>query len=203
MRSLLRITGAAATIAALLALAMPAQAQFGGLGRIVNDARRAAENQPQEEDAAQTPEECQQNGSESVGGAILGGIINRTARDSAYDSGLGSFLPVSEFSDQISSAIACRLDPDEQKQMADATIEATRSADEDGGGAEVGATSAWVSETRPGVSGRSTVTARADAPEQGLDCVVVADVIIVNGEETRADKRMCRRPPSPRYAMVA
>jgi hypothetical protein len=30
----------------------------------------------------------------------------------------------------------------------------------------------------------------------------VTDVIIVDGEEARADKRMCRRPPA-RYAIVA
>lgn len=202
MKAIFRTTGAAATMVALLALAAPAQAQFGGLGRIVNDARRAAENQPQEDETPQTPDECQQNGSESVGGAILGGIINRTARDAAYDSGLSSFVPVGEFSDQISSAIACKLDPDEQRQMAEATVEATRGTDEDGG-AEVGATSAWVSETRPGVSGRSTVTGREQPAANGAECVVVADVIIVNGEETRADKRMCRRPPSRRYAIAA
>ncbi|MEL1250646.1 hypothetical protein [Aurantiacibacter gilvus] len=202
MNKLIRTSGAAATFVALLALAMPAQAQFGGLGRIVNDARRAAENQPQEDETPQTPEECRQNGSESVGGAILGGIIERTARDAAYDAGLGSFVPVSEFSDQISSAIACKLDPDEQRQMADATIEATRSDTSDGE-AEVGSTSAWVSETRPGVSGRSTVTGREEASANGMECVLVADVIIVEGEETRADKRMCRRPPSRRYARMA
>ena len=28
-------------------------------------------------------------------------------------------------------------------------------------------------------------------------------VIIVSGEETRADKRMCRRPPAARYAIAA
>lgn len=202
MKAIYRTAGTAMTMVALLALSMPAQAQFGGLGRIVNDARRAAENQPQEDEAPQTPEECQQNGSNSVGGSILGGIIERTARDAAYDAGISSFVPVSEFSDQISTAIACRLDPDEQKQMADATIEATRGTDEDDG-AQVGASSAWVSETRPGVSGRSTVTGREENAGNGLDCVLVADVIIVNGEETRADKRMCRRPPSRRYARMA
>jgi hypothetical protein len=30
----------------------------------------------------------------------------------------------------------------------------------------------------------------------------VTDVIIVNGEEARADNRMCRRPPA-RYAIAA
>ena len=204
MITYLRASGVAAALIAFLALAAPARAQFGGLGRIVNDARRAAESQPREQDDAtpQTPEECRQSGSQSVGGAVLGGILNRAASDAAYRAGLGSFVPVGEFSDQISAAIACKLDPEEQRQMADATIEATRGTTDEGG-AEVGATSAWVSETRPGVSGRSTVTGREEASGDGMECVLVADIIIVDGEETRADKRMCRRPPGRRYSIAA
>jgi hypothetical protein len=32
--------------------------------------------------------------------------------------------------------------------------------------------------------------------------MTVTDVVIVDGEETRADKQMCRRPPSNRYVRV-
>ena len=39
--------------------------------------------------------------------------------------------------------------------------------------------------------------------DNGLQCITVSDVIIVSGEETRADKRMCRRPPAARYAIAA
>lgn len=65
----------------------------------------------------------------------------------------------------------------------------------------VGSTQTWTSETRPGVTGSSTVTAAA-APAEGNPCVTVTDVIIVDGEETRAPKRMCRRPPTNRYVRV-
>lgn len=199
MKTLMRIAGLVAVPLALTGLAVPAQAQFGGLGRIINDARNASDN---DDDAEQTPEECQQDSSPSVGRAVLGGILGRASRDAANRAGIGSFIPVSEFSDQLSTAIACQLDPDEQKQAADATLEATRGTGEDGG-AEVGTTSEWTSETRRGVSGRSTVTGRQEAAADGMDCIFVTDVIIVEGEETRADKRMCRQPPSPRYSIRA
>ena len=84
----------------------------------------------------------------------------------------------------------------------------------------------WQSETRPNVTGTSTVTAvetpanasrtstvvAAEAPAEALPtaaapaetspCLTVTDVIIVDGEETRAPKRMCRRPPTNRYMRV-
>jgi hypothetical protein len=201
MKSIIHLLGFIAAPLALAGLAAPAQAQFGGLGRIINDARNAAENDEEEEEE-QTPEECEQDSSPSVGRAVLGGILGRASRDAANRAGIGSFVPVSEFSDQLTTAIACRLDPDEQRQAADATLEATRGTSEDGS-AEVGASAAWTSETREGVSGRSTVTGRQAEPGDGLDCIFVTDVIIVEGEETRADKRMCRQPPSPRYSIRA
>jgi len=201
MQKLIRIAGLFTAALVLAGISTPAQAQFGGLGRIIDDARSAANNDD-EEDAEQTPEECERDSSPSVGRAVLGGILGRASRDAANRAGISSFVPVSEFSDQISAAIACRLDADEQRQAAEATIAATRGSDGESG-AEVGASSAWVSETREGVSGRSTVTSRETAPGEGVDCIVVSDVIIVSGEETRADKRMCRRPPSPRYAIAA
>jgi hypothetical protein len=62
---------------------------------------------------------------------------------------------------------------------------------------------AWTSDTREDVSGTSTVVARNDDAGAGMQCITVSDVIIVKGEETKADKRMCRRPPAARYALVA
>ncbi|WAT18018.1 hypothetical protein OZN62_00110 [Aurantiacibacter sp. MUD11] len=200
-----QLLGLASALLAAAGLAVPAQAQFGGFGSIVNEARRAAERdrEPEPEpEQSQTPEECAQDSSPSVGRRILGGLLGDAANDAARRAGLPTYVPVGEFSDQISTAIACQLDPDEQRQAAEATVEATRGAGEDGG-AEVGSTSAWVSETRDGVSGRSTVTGRDTAPGQNVDCITVSDVIIVGGEETRDEKRMCRRPPSPRYSIAA
>ena len=40
------------------------------------------------------------------------------------------------------------------------------------------------------------------ATAETSSCLTVTDVIIVDGEETRAPKRMCRRPPTNRYVRV-
>ena len=63
--------------------------------------------------------------------------------------------------------------------------------------------SEWTSNTRENVTGSSTVVASDAVDDNGLQCLTVTDVIIVEGEETRADKRMCRRPPAARYAIAA
>ena len=101
-----------------------------------------------------------------------------------------TMLPVGEL---LGEAIASMLDRCEQQQAARATEEATR------GG--VGTTTTWTSETRPGVTGSSVVTAQATNTPQG-ECMTVTDIVIVDGEETRAPKQMCRRPPSTRYVRV-
>ena len=66
----------------------------------------------------------------------------------------------------------------------------------------VGTSSNWQSESRPNVSGSSTVTgqqARAD----GSTCLTVRDVVIVNGEETTVPKTMCRAPGASGYTLAA
>lgn len=93
----------------------------------------------------------------------------------------------------LSNAIASRLDCDEQEQAVAATEEAVQ------GG--VGTTARWRSETRENVTGSSTVDAE-ERLANGESCLTVTDIVIVDGEETRAPKRMCRRPPSNRYVRV-
>ena len=192
-----RIGSAALAIGAvaLVAAATPAQAQLGGLLRRVTNSATSAP----------PTDHCAEGSSSSVGSRIVGNILSGAASDAASRAGVSSYVPMGEFSDQLSTAIACRLDPQEQQQAAEATIAATRGAGEDGSGVpEVGQMAAWQSNTRDEVSGTSTVTAReAVGGEEGLDCIVVSDVIIVRGEETRADKRMCRRPGAARYTIVA
>ena len=193
MHEIVKRSGLIATIAALASLASPAQAQFGS---ILSRTRDAAS-------AASAPDECGGGrGRSNAGGRILGGIVSGMAGDAASRAGITRFIPMSEFTDQLSSTIACRLDPEEQKQAADATLEITRGTTTDDK-AQIGATTAWTSETRDGVSGRSTVTAREEVAASGMDCIMVTDVIIVSGEETRADKRMCRAPGSARYSIAA
>lgn len=179
---------------------VPARAQFGGL--IPHDVQNVVN------DAQASDEGCAEGKKKSAGSRVLGGILGRTARSAAYKSGVSRWVPVSTYSDQLSESIACRLDPEEQAQAADATLRATRSDQYAGEGEDeavipaVGSSASWKSETREDVSGTSTVTAREDAGGD-LDCITVTDVIIVRGEETKADKRMCRPPGSRRYSIVA
>ncbi len=190
MTKSLRTTSLCLAAAAMALSAIPAQAQFRGLFR---DAQRGA----------QAAEGCEKGSTGDTARGVIGGLLGGAAGRTARSVGLGQFVPVSEFTDQLSAEIACKLDEQEQKQAADATLEATRSGDEDGTvGPPVGQTSSWTSETRDDVSGTSTVTAREASASSG-DCIMVTDVIIVEGEETRAEKRMCRPPGSARYSIVA
>lgn len=116
-------------------------------------------------------------------GGLVGGGRNRAALAAAL-------IPAGAV---LGDAIAGLLDCDEQAKASAATERALS------GG--VGTTTTWTSTTRTGVSGSSTVTAAARTTD-GADCMTVTDVVIVDGEETRAPKRMCRRPPANRYARV-
>jgi surface antigen len=125
----------------------------------------------------------------SVVGGIAGGIIGGPAGGVA--NMVTSVLPVGAL---IGEAIASLLDCEEQQQAANATEEAVRGT--------VGTTATWTSETRANVSGSSTVTAAEPLAPDGAQCLFVTDIVIVDGEETRAPKRMCRRPPANRFVRV-
>lgn len=91
----------------------------------------------------------------------------------------------------VTAAFERALNCTEQRQAAEATDRAIAAAP----GTEV----RWTSESRPNVSGSSTVIAVENAAADGSQCLTVTDVIIIDGAETRAPKRMCRIPPSTRY----
>jgi surface antigen len=124
-------------------------------------------------------------------GSLVGGIAGRVGGVASVVSNL---LPVGEL---LGEAIASMLDCDEQQKAAVATQEVVEQAERGGVGTSVD----WESETRPGVRGSSTVTAVETASSDG-ECMTVTDIVIVDGEETRAPKRMCRRPPNTRYVRV-
>lgn len=186
--NLSRRVGAFAASFALAAMATPVQAQFGGL---LNSVGRSPDK---------TTNGCPKGKSRSGGSQVLGSILGSVAGSAASRAGVSGWVPISGLTDQLTAAIACKLDPEEQKQAAQATLDATRG---DAGDVAVGSSAAWTSGTRQDVSGTSTVVARNDQDAGGLQCLVVSDVVIVRGEETRADKRMCRKPPAARYALVA
>ncbi len=137
-------------------------------------------------------ERCQNHQTRRRRGSLIGGIGGRIlGRAGVPSSVAGVGLPTQEL---LSEAVMSLLDCQEQQQAAQATDEAIR-------GGSVGSTASWQSQSRPGVSGTSTVTERT-ASADGDDCMTVTDIVIVEGQETRAPKRMCRRPPRNRYVRV-
>lgn len=183
-----KIWATPAALAACLLAVQPAQAQFGGLLRKMT----TPAPKPSEDGNGGCPKGKKGNG---IGRSILGNVIHDTVGDAASRAGVYSYVPISEVSGTLTDAIACRLDPGEQVQAAAATEEVTR-------GEEVGATSNWTSATRDNVSGSSTI-ASIDGESGGTRCMSVTDVVIVDGEETRVTKKMCKKPGEPRYALAA
>lgn len=174
---------------ALAANALPASAQFGG---ILSGGKRGADK----------ADACGKGKKGDKGRGIIGGMLGGAVDQLARSANLPSFVPVPEFSDQITESIACKLDPEEQKQAAEATLAVTRT-DDAAAQPEVGASAQWTSASRENVSGTSTVTGRDTAAGGKRDCITVTDVVIIEGEETRAEKRMCRAQGSARYSIVA
>ncbi|MCB2087943.1 MAG: hypothetical protein KDD98_03845 [Sphingomonadaceae bacterium] len=173
----------------------PAHAQFGGLNlkKITRDASNL------------DSDGCPKGKKKSIGGALLGGVVGQMAGNAVSKSGVGAWVQIPDVEGQLTKSIACKLDPQEQVQAAEATLTATRSNSETAGEKpDVGSSASWNSNTREGVSGSSTVVGRNNAKGgKGQDCLTVVDVIIVDGEETRATKQMCRSPGSKRYEIVA
>src|SRR3954470_22574691 len=134
--------------------------------------------------------QCENKPKHSMFGSIAGQIAGTALGRSGVPSSVaGVYIPVTSL---VSEGITRLLNCKEQKQAATATQNAVR------GG--VGTSSSWTSDSRPNVTGSSTVnsqTARAD----GSTCLAVTDVVIVNGEETRETKTMCRAPGASSYSL--
>ena len=124
----------------------------------------------------------------AIAGSIAGSALGAAGAGGAV---VGLAMPVGSL---LSTAIIEKLDCKEQVQAAKATDTAVR------GG--VGTSSTWTSETRENVSGTSTVTGENKLAD-GTSCVTVTDVVIVDGEETTALKKMCRKPGESGYALAA
>jgi surface antigen len=139
---------------------------------------------------SRTGEQCQRrNEGRRQAGSAIGGIA-RGVLGRFGGSAANIVLPMSSM---LGDAIMNMLDCREQEQAATATETAVR-------GGNVGDSASWRSESRPEVTGTSTVTAVDTSG--GDDCMTVTDVVIVDGQETSAPKRMCRRPPNNRYMRV-
>ena len=194
-----------------LVCALPAQAQFGGL----SFGSKKSSTQT-------TATGCPEGKKKSVGASILGSMAGSVAN--RVGGRFASFVPIPEFASILTNAIACKLDEKEQKQAADATLAITR-GDETTGDVAVGQTAEWTSASRKDVKGKSTIVAVEQVPAAvggggpgkgagkggGKDkqlasasqCITVSDVVIVAGEETTANKRMCKAPGQARYTLMA
>ena len=172
---------AAPLVLASMTVSLPAQAQESAQGPAVANSRCDDRDQRR----------ARGRGIGSMLGAAAGMFGGRVGGAAGM---ITRMLPVGEL---LGEAIASMLDRCEQQKAAQATQEVVEQAERGG----VGTTVQWESETRDGVRGSSTVTEIASNSPQG-DCMTVTDIIIVDGEETRAPKQMCRRPPSQRYVRV-
>ena len=172
--------------------------EAGGSSPAVTAVRDAPPVSAQPAPVAAASEECQEQRSRNrhrgraIGG-VIGGVAGGVLGRGSTIQRLATVALAAPVGALIGDAIASRLDCHEQRQAAAATEQVVERG--------VGATQTWTSETRPGVTGSSTVTA-ASTDESNAPCLTVTDVIIVDGEETRAPKRMCRRPPTNRYVRV-
>ena len=194
-----------ATAALCMVSALPAQAQFGGLG-LGSLGRKSSTT---------ATNGCPEGKKKSVGASIMGSMAGTVAN--RVGGRFASFVPMPEFATILTNAIACKLDQKEQKQAADATLAVTR-GDESTGNVAVGQTAEWTSSSRKDVKGKSTIVAVEQVPAaappgkaKGKDkqlasasqCITVSDVVIVAGEETTASKRMCKAPGQARYTLMA
>ena len=175
-------------LAACMLAVTPAQAQFGSLLRKAT----TPAPKPSSNDNGGCPKG--KKGS-SIGRNILGNVLNDAVGDAASKAGVYSYVPIAEVSGTLTNAIACKLDPAEQVQAAAATEEITREG-------EIGSTANWTSETRENVTGSSTVASKNRLAD-GTSCMNVTDIVIVEGEETRVSKKMCRGPGQSRYVLAA
>lgn len=122
----------------------------------------------------------------------LFGMADRMASMTRKIPLVGDFLVDS--ANNLSQAVSCRLYPEEQEQAAEATLVATESG-------EIGKKVEWQSTVRENVSGSSTVSSKNALPD-GTPCMVLADIVIVDGEELKVSKTMCKLPGAARYTIM-
>ncbi|MDP3377036.1 MAG: hypothetical protein Q8S53_01630 [Brevundimonas sp.] len=125
---------------------------------------------------------------------MLGGAVGGAVNDRLNQWGIPTDYQFrSTLNSTLTDFVACLLNPAEREQAASATNQAIT------GG--VGTQASWESTSRPGVSGNSTVLSQTNSAN-GLSCIEVRDVVIINGEEAISTKQMCRSPGQTGYQVV-
>ena len=129
-----------------------------------------------------------------TGGGLIGGLLGGVIGDAAGLGNVGTLI-AGGVGAVLGAEIACQLDEKEQEKAAEATMAIVEKE-------EVGAVATWQSPTRADVSGSSTVTALTAEPD-GRKCLSITDVAIIDGEETKIAKQMCRGPGEKNYSLMA
>ena len=128
------------------------------------------------------------------GGGLIGGLLGGALGNAAGLGKVGTLI-AGGLGGVIGAEIACQLDEKEQEKAAEATLAIVEKE-------EVGAVATWQSPTRADVSGSSTITALTAEPD-GRKCLNITDVAIIDGEETRIAKQMCRGAGEKNYTLMA
>lgn len=140
-------------------------------------------------------QQCADTAQKKAKRSMFGGLINGLGGSLLGRAGVAGnvislAMPVGSYlTDELLKMLDCK----EQQQAAKATDDAIRG----GVGTEV----AWKSDSRPNVSGKSTVTGSQQLAD-GTQCMTVTDIVIVDGEETTVPKKMCRAKGASGYARV-
>lgn len=129
-----------------------------------------------------------------TGGGLIGGLLGGVIGDAAGLGNVGTLI-AGGVGAVLGAEIACQLDEKEQEKAAEATMTIVEKE-------EVGAVATWQSPTRADVSGSSTITALTAEPD-GRKCLSITDVAIIDGEETKIAKQMCRGPGEKNYSLMA
>jgi hypothetical protein len=145
--------------------------------------------------AQNPPQQCADTAQKKAKRSMFGGMLNSLGGSLLGRAGVAGdvvslALPVGSY---LTDELLKKLDCKEQVQAAKATDQAVRG----GVGTEV----AWKSDSRPNVTGKSTVTGEQKLADGG-QCLTVTDVVIVDGEETTVPKRMCKAKGASGYARV-
>jgi hypothetical protein len=145
--------------------------------------------------AQNSSQQCADTAQKKAKRSLFGGVLNSIGGNLLGRAGVAGdvislALPVSSY---LTDELLKKLDCKEQVQAAKATDEAVRG----GVGTEV----AWKSDSRPNVTGKSTVTGEQKLADGG-QCLTVTDVVIVDGEETTVPKKMCKANGASGYARV-
>ena len=145
--------------------------------------------------AAPVAEECRPSKIQRLDALIGGHRFAKFVDTRIGRAGMAAWDRANRLGGKLTGAIVRKLSPGEQRQ-ADAA--STIAVCEGIPGREI----RWTSASRAGVSGTSTVTALDSDARLGR-CITIRDIVIVEGEETRTARRMCRAPGASGYRLAA